>query len=416
MVPLRIGFISLHTSPAMQPGSGDAGGLNVVERATADALASLGHTVELITRRSSSDEPDVVALGPGVTLRHLTAGPTAPLPKSEIDQYIPEFSDALGRLAPYDVLHSHHWMSGVAALPHARAWGIPHVQSYHSVAAPPGSPLAQGEPPESPARIPGEALVARESQAVVAISAAEARTVIERCGADPERVCIVSPGVDLDLFRPLLDEEDPWPEWDGTPGSLPVAVPDSLPRGFLLFAARLQPLKGPDLAIQALAGVDPSIRPHLVVAGDVSADFAAYEAKLRALVAELGLEAEVSFVGPQSRPTLARLMRSARIVLVPSHSETFGLVALEAAASGTPVIAAAAGGLREAVAHGETGQLMDSRRPEDWAAAITHLLTEPGLLARQGIVARVHARRFVWTWAAVRLVSVYHDLLGRDGP
>lgn len=427
-MPLRLAYVSLHTSPAMQPGSGDAGGLNVVARATATALGSLGHTVELITRRNSPDDPDEIELSPRVVLRHLTAGPQTPLPKSEIDAFIPEFSEGLGRLGPYDLVHSHHWMSGVAALPHARAWGVPHVQSYHSVAALPGSSLAEGEPPESPARVPGEALVARESHAVVAISAAEARTVIERCGADPERVCIISPGVNHDLFRPLRPGEPPWrgdvmgtvpPRAGtappaGTEGLSPVVVP-GYDKGFVLFAARLQPLKGPDLAIRAMAGVDPAIRPHLVVAGDVSPDFAAYEAKLRALVAELGLEREVSFVGPQPRPALARLMRSARIVLVPSHSETFGLVALEAAASGTPVIAAAAGGLREAVAHGETGQLMDSRRPEDWASAVTYLLTEPGLLSRQGIVARVHARRFVWTWAAARLVAVYSDLIGRDG-
>ena len=403
-MPLRIAFVSLHTSPAMQPGSGDAGGLNVVERAQADALAAMGHHIELITRRASPDDPDVMELSPGVWLRHLTAGPTTPLPKSEIDAHIPEFSVGFGQLGPYDIVHSHHWMSGVAALPHTRAWGIPHVQSYHSVAALPGSPLAEGEPAESPARVPGEAMVARESQAVVAISAAEARTVIERCGAEPERVRIISPGVDTTLFRPMAVDEEPWCCPSGR----------ELPRGYLLFAARLQPLKGPDLAIRAMAHVPADIRPHLVVAGDVSADFSAYEQKLVRLVDELGLSDDVTFVGPQPRPTLAKLMRWARIVLVPSHSETFGLVALEAEASGTPVIAAAAGGLREAVAHGETGQLMDSRRPEDWGLAITRLLTTPGLLERMGIVARVHARRFVWTWSVARLVAVYEHLLGRD--
>ncbi len=437
-MPLRIAFVSLHTSPATLPGSGDAGGLNVVERATADALAGLGHSVDLITRRAAADDPDAVELAPGVTLRHVSAGPAEPLAKSRIDEFIPEFSAGLASLGPYDIVHSHHWMSGVAALPHARAWGVPHVQSYHSVAALPGSPLAAGEPPESPARIPGEALVARESQAVVAISAAEAQTVIERCGADPERVCVISPGVDHDLFRPLLPGEDPWPRelreilWPAmrtvpaqagttpspqTGGLSPVSVPGggaALPRGFVLFAARLQPLKGPDLAIRAMAAVDPAIRPHLVVAGDVSADFAAFEAKLLALVDELGLAGEVSFVGPQPRAALAALMRSARLVLVPSHSETFGLVALEAASSGTPVIAAAAGGLREAVAHGVTGQLMDSREPRDWADSITALLTDPDRLARKGVVSRVHARRFVWTWAAARLAAVYQDLIGRS--
>lgn len=431
---LRLAFVSLHTSPATQPGSGDAGGLNVVERATADALADLGHTVELITRRADPADPDAVELRPGVVLRHLTAGPQRPLPKSEIDAFIPEFSAALGKLGGYDLVHSHHWMSGVAALPQTRAWGVPHVQSYHSVAALPGSSLAEGEVPESPARVPGEALVARESQAVVAISAAEARTVIERCGAEPDRVCIVSPGVDHELFRPLHPDEEPWalaetrPDQPGRGGQVLVSHPEAgdhprpqepspvAERGFVLFAARLQPLKGPDLAIRALGGVDPAIRPHLVIAGDVSADFAAYEATLLSLVAELGLVGQVSFIGPQSRPELARLMRSARLVLVPSHSETFGLVALEAAASGTPVIAAAAGGLREAVAHGETGQLMDSRRPQDWADAITHLLTEPGLIERQGVVARVHARRFDWRWSAARLASIYADLRASGRP
>lgn len=400
---LKLCFVSMHTSPANLPGSGDAGGMNVVERSLALALAELGHTVDLVTRRSHPDDPDAVDLAPGVVLRHLDAGPRTPLPKSVIDDHIDEFSAGLARLDGYDLFHSHHWMSGVATLPVAARCGVPHVQSYHSVAALPGSPLSAGEVPESARRVAGEALVARESALVVAISAAEADTVIERCGADPDRVEIVSPGVDRDLFRPLAPGEDAW-----TP---PVPAPN----GYVLFAARLQPLKGPDLAIGALAAVDPAIRPHLVVAGAASADFADYSDNLERLVQSLGLAGQVSFVGPQRRDRLARLMRCARIVLVPSHSETFGLVALEAAASGTPVIAASAGGLREAVAHGETGQLMDSRESADWGRAITLLLTTPGLLPRMGTVARVHARRFDWGWTARRLAALYSRLL-TDGP
>lgn len=403
---LRILFVSMHTSPATLPGTGDAGGMNVVERCQAEALAALGHRVELVTRRSSPDDPDEVELLPNVVLRHLDAGPRTPLAKSAIDEHIDEFSAGLARLAPPDVVHSHHWMSGVAALPVAESWGVPHVQSFHSVAAMPGSPLSAGEPPESPRRVPGEALVATRSQAVVAISAAEAQTVIDRCGADAERVSIVSPGVDHDQFRPLGPDEQPW-QW-------PASSPQAWPHGYVLVAARLEPLKGPDLAIQALAQVDPEIRPHLVVAGDASSAFASYERDLQVMVTELGLASHVTFVGAQPRPELARLLRGARVVLVPSHSETFGLVALEAAASGTPVIAAAAGGLREAVAHGVTGQLMDSRRPEDWALALTRLLMVPGLLDRMSRVSRVHARRFEWTWAAQRLVAVYRELLGES--
>lgn len=399
---LRIAFVSMHTSPADVPGSGDAGGMNVVEQASATALVDRGHHVELITRRSDPRQPDAVEIGPGLTLRHVPAGPPERLAKSLIDAHIDEFRDGLATLGPYDILHSHHWMSGVAALPLARTWGIPHIQSFHSVAAHPGSDLAEGEPPESPARIPGEALVAQGSDAVVAISAAEARTVIDRCGAAPEHVCIVSPGVNRAIFHP------------GFPaGAGPTATGD---RSYLLFAARLQPLKGPGLAIAALGEVPAAIRPHLVVAGDTSADFAAYRQELDDLVVERGLGDDVTFVGPQSRTELADLMRGAQIVLVPSHSETFGLIALEAAATGTPVIASAAGGLREAVVHGETGQLMDSREPADWGRAITTLLTDPVLRHRQGVVAEVHARRFDWDWTAAHLEAVYVDLLGGRNP
>ena len=395
---LRIAFVSMHTSPADLPGSGDAGGMNVVEYHQAFALARLGHRVDLITRRSDPAQPDVVDLSDAVRLLHLPGGPPAKLAKSLIDAHIEEFSAALARLAPYDIVHSHHWMSGVAALPVARAWGAPHVQSFHSVAALPGSALSEGEPPESPARVPGERLVAVGSDAVIAISAAEARTVVERCGADPARVVIVPPGVDRTLFRadPPTDTED--------------APPSGNPRGYLLYAARLQPLKGPDLAIGALAEVPAELRPDLLVAGDVSADFAAYEADLHALVEAHGLTGSVHFIGPQSREHLAGLMRGARIVLVPSHSETFGLIALEAESCGTPVIASAAGGLREAVVHGETGQLMDSRQAEDWGTAITRLLARPRLLERMGVVAQIHARRFNWNWTALLLESHYRAL------
>ena len=418
--PLRIVMVSMHTSPADAPGRGDAGGMNVVECHAALALAASGHQVEIVTRRCADDQPDAVTLAPGVTLHHLTAGPQRRLAKSATDQYVPEFSQALAdlgeRLAddgtPVDLVHSHHWMSGMAALPLARAWGVPHVQSFHSVAATPGAGLSDGEPPESPARVPGEALLARESDLLVAISAAEARTVVERCGADPDRVSIVPPGVDLDLFHPLGRPEGT--DRVGGPPGWEAPVPGlALDRPFAVVAARLQPLKAPDLAIAALAHVPEELRPALVVAGAGSADFADYEAHLRRLADELGLHDGVHLVGPQSRTDLAWLLRHATLTLVPSHSETFGLVALESAASGTPVVAAATGGLREAVVHGETGQLMDSRRPEDWGEAITRLLDRPDVLHRMGTVARVHARRFTWAATVSGLLHVYGGLLDR---
>lgn len=389
----------MHTSPTTSPGTGDAGGMNVVELAEALALAQLGHRVELVTRRSSPADEACRELAPGVMLRHVDAGPATPLPKSLIDDHIDQFGAGLAELGPYDIYHSHHWMSGVAALPVAAAAGVPHVQSFHSVAALPGAALDAGEPAESSRRVPGEALVARRSDAVVAISAAEARTVIERCGADPQRVRIISPGVDHELFRPLRPGEPMWQP----PGGVGA-------NGFLAFAGRLQPLKGADLAIAAVAALDPQLRPRLVVAGEASADFADYPAQLRQLVAEAGGENDVDFCGPLSRQELAHMLRSARLALVPSHSETFGLIALEAQASGIPVLAACAGGLREAVAHGETGYLVESRDPLEWTAVLQTLLTDPATLARLGTVARVYARHFDWTWAAHRLAACYAEL------
>lgn len=410
---MKITFVSMHTSPVERPGSGDAGGMNVVEAAQAAALADLGHEVTLVTRRQSADEPDETQVRPGVVLRTITAGPTDRLPKSVIDQHIDEFAHGLADLDAPDIVHSHHWMSGVAALQMAQTprehggWGVPHVQSFHSVGAPEGSPLSAGEPPESSGRLAGERACAQRSDAVVAISAAEAHTVVERCGADPDRVTIVPPGVDSQTFRPLSSSENSW-----RPDSVDI---DDWPLGYVAFAARLQPLKGPDLALRTLAHVEKWQRPHLVIVGEASQDFADYTADLHELVVRLGLEGQVTFVGSLPREELAAVLRGARVSLVPSHSETFGLIALEAAASGTPVLASAAGGLREAVAHGETGQLMDSRRPEDWGRALTLLLDNPVRLEHMGVVSRIHARRFTWQQSARQLVDLYESLVrGRE--
>lgn len=390
----------MHTSPASAPGAGDAGGMNVVEWHQAQALGRLGHRVDLVTRRSAPDQPDVTDLGGGVRLLHITAGAEADLAKSAIDAHIDEFSAGLAKLDRYDLIQSHHWMSGVAALPIARAWGVPHVQSYHSVAAHPGRPLADGEPPESDARVAGEAFIARESDAIVAVSTAEARTVIERCGANPDRVAVIPPGVDLEMFRPAQRTD-----------RRPVCPRCGSRAGYVLMAARLQPLKGGDLAIRALAQLPALLRPDLVIAGDVSHDFADYRDEVERLIDELGMRDHVHFVGAQSRPDLARLMRHSIALMVPSHSETFGLVALEGAASGVPVLASSTGGLREVVVHEETGYLMHDRDPVTWGRTLRCVLNDNRLRTRLGTIARVHARRFDWHDISVRLADFYERLV-----
>ncbi len=245
--PLRIGLVSLHTSPGDEPGSGEVGGMNVVVRHQAEALADRGHQVDVITRRSSPTQPDSVSLLPGVCLRFLSAGPAEPVPKGEHDAFIAPFRAELEHLGPYDVLHSHHWFSGAAALPVARERGIPHVQSFHSIAAASDTPLSEGERPESAGREAGERLLARESDAVVVVSGAEADTVRTRLGGDPTRVWIVPPGVDGSVFRPA------------GAAARRADVP------YVVAAARVQPLKGLDLAIEAIAGIGQEARPTLVI-------------------------------------------------------------------------------------------------------------------------------------------------------
>ena len=393
---LRIALVCLHTSPGTDPGAGDAGGMNVVVRHQAEALAAFGHEVSILTRRSATDQPTSMPLAPGVTLHFLAAGPMAPLPKGEHEHWIADFSSRLAELKPYDIVHSHHWFSGMAALPVARSWGVPHVQSFHSIAADDSTPLSAGERAESPGRMRGEAWLARESDSLVAISAAEAATITGRLGGAAERTTVVLPGVDSVAFHPAVPS-DRTIRSDG--------------RGYLLIAARLQPLKGLDLAISAVAGIPAEIRPSLVIAGAASADYHDYVEELRELAGRVGLTSQLRLVGPRSREDLANLVRGARLMLVPSHSETYGLVALEGAASGVPTIAAASGGLREAVVDGVTGLVLESREPRVWSDAIARLLADPQRAKRMSVAGREHALRLNWTRSAASLIDVYRGTL-----
>ena len=398
---LRIAAISLHTSPLEEPGGADAGGMNVVVLEHSRALARLGHRVDLFTRRSDPAAPDVVEIADGLRLHHLDAGPAAPLAKSAMEQAITPFRAALrealgadghapdGRSADWDLIHSHHWFSGVAALPVARELGIPHLQSFHSVAAPEGAgSLDAGEPAESDGRIPGEQFTATGSDLVVAVSEAEARTVSERYGVPGVRLSVVRPGVDIERFRPCDDPEE------------------RRIRPTLLFTARLQPLKGPDLALEVLARLDPALGARLVLAGGVSQDFAEYLDQLRGLARELGIEDRVDFVGSLGRDELAESMRCAGALLLTSWSETFGLVALEAQASGTPVLAwRCAGGVQEAVGPG--GRVLDSRDPDVWAEALQSLLTDADGYRAAVRSAREFAAQRTWDAVAESLVGLY---------
>ena len=389
---LRVAMISLHTSPGAAPGAGDVGGMNVVIRQLGAELARLGCAVEILTRRTDPGGPATIELDPGVLLRHLDAGPARVLPKSEHEGLIPEFAQALADLPGYDLVHAHHWYSGLAAREAAAASGVPLVQSLHSIAAAPNTPLSAGERPEVPSRLAAEEALARQADRLHAVSTAERDIIVARLGADLGRVEVIPPGVDTHQFHPdrARRADDP---------------------GYLLMAARLEPLKGADLAIETFARVDPALVGELVICGGATSGFEDYVSSLHQLVAARGLDDRVHFVGARDRDELARLMAGARLLLNPSHSETYGLTALEAAACGVPVVASAAGGLVEAVRHGETGLALDSRDPQTWADAVAGLLGDPAAARRFGAGGLAHARQHTWELMARRTLASYHRLL-----
>ena len=406
MSALRIGFVMLHTSPLDVPGTKDAGGMNVVVRAQADALARAGHEVTIFTRRSDPATPQRTLLESGLAVVQIDAGPARLLAKGEHEAVMTRFGERLGEAlqqTPVDLLHAEHWFSGIAALPVARSAGIPLVQSYHSIAAAPESPLTDGERPESPGRLAGERRLAREADLVIAVSEAERRTVLDRLDGDPARVRVVPLGVDTELFHPGTGRRE---DADRGAGDRPEAI----------LVGRLHPLKGFDLAIEAVAALPPEQRPALRIVGAAPPDGDDYAAALHAAIARHGMAGTTVFEGALPRDELAERLRRATVMLVPSHSETFGLVALEAAASGVPVIARDTGGLREAVVDGETGLLVRGDDPRVWAEAIAALLGDPQRIAELTGRARPHALDHNWAASAARLLDAYRELLGSEAP
>ncbi len=395
-VSLRIALVTLHTSPLEQPGRADAGGMNVYLVGVAEALAARGHEVELLTRATdaAAGAAEVGTTPGGVPVRFLRAGPLSPVPKASLPTLVPEFTRALRALPRFDVVHSHYWLSGLAGLDAAAAWTAPHILSLHTVAALKNERLAPGDRPEPVERLDAERMLVQNSALTIAATAAERTAILSATDADPARVVGVPPGVDTALFHPTAPD-----------------VP-SRGRPFLVVLARIQPLKGIELAVEALSRIPAGRRPRLVVAGGTSPGQDEYAAGLRRLADERGVGDDVVFLPAVPRDEAARLLREASLLLVPSHSETFGLVALEAAASGTPVVAArSAGGLAEAVADRVSGVLLEDRSPAAWAEAVDDLLGDPDRLAALSASAAAHARRHTWAQTAGQLERLYERVL-----
>ena len=408
--PRRIATISLHTSPLDQPGTGDAGGLNVYVVEVSKRLAERGIEVEIFTRAVCRDTPPTVELAPGVLVRNVVAGPFEELDKNALPGQICPFTFGVLRTeaayAPgrYDLLHAHYWLSGQVAAVAAERWGVPLVQSMHTLGKVKNLALASGDCAEPAARIRGEGEVVAAADRLVANTAEEARQLIDLYAADPWRVETVNPGVDLSVFRPA----------SGLASGLALRRRLGLASDavVLAFAGRIQPLKGPDVVLRAAASLlrlCPWLVDRLVVVivGGPSGSEVGAPGRLEALASSLGISSFVRMEAPCPQPELADWYRAADVVLVPSHSESFGLVALEAQACGTPVVAAAVGGLRTAVRDGYSGVLVDGHDPEVWARVLSDLLVSPARLASLSRGAREHAAAFNWPATAERLVGVY---------
>jgi D-inositol-3-phosphate glycosyltransferase len=398
-----VATLSVHTSPLDQPGAGDAGGMNVYIVEVSRRLAARGIAVDVFTRATSSDLPPVVEMSPGVTVRHVSAGPFEGLGKEELPGQLCAFTAAVLREEAqhepgfYDVVHSHYWLSGQVGWLASDRWNVPLVHTAHTLAKVKNAALAAGDRPEPRARVIGEEQVVAEADRLVANTTEEARQLVDHYGADPDRTLVVPPGVDLDRFAP----------GDRRAARRAVGVPaDAL---LLLFVGRIQPLKAPDVVLHAAARMladEPALRARLRVdvIGAPSGSGLEAPRQLQELAARLGLADVVRFLPPQPPERLAEHYRAADVTVVPSHNESFGLVALEAQACGTPVVAAAVGGLRTAVRDGVSGVLVDGHRPAGYAAAVRAVLGRRELL---GAGARRHASQFSWERTADSLVAAY---------
>jgi D-inositol-3-phosphate glycosyltransferase len=411
--PRRIATVSVHTSPLEQPGTGDAGGLNVYVVEVAKRLADRGVEVDIFTRAVSRDQPQVAELAPGVLVRHLEAGPFEDLDKSDLPGQLCQFTFELLRTeaahAPgrYDLVHGHYWLSGQVGAVAKERWGVPLVQSMHTLGKVKNAALAAGDAAEPSVRLRGEAEVVASADWLVANTEDEAQQLIRRYDADPARVTTINPGVDLSVFR------------QGSQADARRQLGLPIDGVVLVFAGRVQPLKRPDIVLKAAAQLirdDPSLAGRLTVAfvGGPSGTGRQDPYGLVELAARLGLAGIVRLEPPCPQRELAQWYRAATLVMVPSHSESFGLVAMEAQACGTPVVAAAVGGLRTAVRDGYSGILVDSHDPGHYARAVRELIAAPARMARLRLGARDHASKFGWSATVDKLMQLYAAVTAED--
>lgn len=393
---LRAGVISLHTSPLTQAGAGDSGGMNVYIREVVSSLTQAGVTCDVFVRRWSDELEPIVEVEPGFRVVHVPAGPVD-MAKEDLPSIVDTFTTWMRSWLsenPVDVLHANYWLSGVVGHQLKHPLDLPLVTTFHTLAR----VKAEMGDDEPGARIDAETHVVACSDVLVANADEERRQLIELYGAHADRIEIVAPGVDRALFSPgSADGARTAIRYEGGP--------------LVMFVGRIQPLKGIDIAVEALAQLSDPEATLMIVGGASGADGEIEVQRICDLIAARGLDGRVLFVEPQPHYALSTYYRAADVVVMPSRSESFGLVALEAAACGIPVVAAAVGGLRTLVKDGTTGYLIDERDPAHYAAAIDRILEDPTHAAALGAAAAIQASRYPWSGLATRLRRIYRDLV-----
>jgi len=379
----RLAMLSAHTSPLEPLGGGDAGGMNVYVLETASQLARRGVAVEIFTR--ATGEPADIDVEPGVRVRSIVPGGIG--------------ATLMAASEPYDLVHSHYWLSGQIGLIARERRGIPLVHTMHTMGRVKNLSLAVGDRAEPSSRIVAESEIVRLADRLVANTAQERDELVALYSADPQFIDVVHPGVNHDAFVPG-GRADARQRLGVDPG-----------QRLVLFAGRLQPHKGPDIAIEALAHLPSDVR--LVVVGGPSGAGLEHPEALADLAVRRGVVDRVSFLPPVAQAQLADWYLASDVVCVPSHSESFGLVALEAQSCGTPVVAAAVGGLTTAVVDGVTGLLVSGHVPDHYAGALRMLLDDPALRTAMGAKAATHAAGFSWEVTADRLMATYAAAVAR---
>lgn len=407
---LRVAMLSYHTCPLATLGGKDTGGMNVYVRDLTHQLGRMDVQVDVFTRSQDEHVPHVLHdLGYGNRVVHVPAGPEVPLPKQELASFIPEFVNGILDFADqkgfsYDLIHSHYWMSGIAARELKQAWSAPVVHMFHTLGLMKQRVAQNSSEAEGEYRINGEKEVIRLADRIVAATPAEMAQLQWLYGVDIRKVSVIPPGVDISHFYPIPDDEAK--EFIGIPPC----------EAMLLFVGRIEPLKGIDTLIEAIAYMRQSgLRVCLsVIGGDPGASpetINSEMARLQSLREQYGLKDMVAFLGQRGQATLPYYYSAAEAVVVPSHYESFGMVALEAMACGTPVVASQVGGLAFLVQDGVTGYTVPVDEPLALADRLTQLINDKQLKQRMGENAARLAREYRWENIAQKIVQVYQDTL-----